>query len=154
GFATDAVIEVENPLRAEESLLRPHLLPGLLRSVAFNAAHGLPDVALFERGSVFASPKAGDTLPEERMHLAAVRAGRSRRAPHEPDRDLAPNDDVAVGPAGGEEARRPPPSPWSKRWPRSCGSPTGDSKPRPHRGSIRSAPPRLSSTARARDTSV
>ena len=106
GFATDAVIEVENPLRGRRSRsCGRHLLPGLLRSAAFNAAHGLPDVALFELGSVFAPPKAGDTLPEERMHLAAVRAGRLRRAPHEPDRDLAPHDAVAVVQAVAEELR-------------------------------------------------
>ncbi len=38
GVNVDSVIEVENPLRAEESILRPALLPGLLRSVAHNAA--------------------------------------------------------------------------------------------------------------------
>src|SRR6185437_8463667 len=38
--AAGAVIEVENPLRAEESILRPALLPGVLRAVAYNAAHG------------------------------------------------------------------------------------------------------------------
>ena len=79
GFGTGAVIEVENPLRAEESLLRPALLPGLLRAVAYNAAHGKPDVALFELGSVFASPAPGETLPSETMHLAAARAGVVRR---------------------------------------------------------------------------
>ena len=72
GFATDAVIEVENPLRAEESLLRPALLPGILRAVAFNAAHGTPDVSLFEVGTVFAPPDDGKTLPDETAHLAAV----------------------------------------------------------------------------------
>ena len=81
GFGTDSVIEVENPLRAEESLLRPALLPGLLRAVGFNAAHGTPDVGLFELGSVFASPAPGETLPTETMHVAAARAGVVRRAP-------------------------------------------------------------------------
>ena len=33
GRAAEALIEVENPLRAEESVLRPALLPGLLRAV-------------------------------------------------------------------------------------------------------------------------
>ena len=51
GLRAEAVIEVENPLRAEESILRPALLPGLLRAVAYNAAHGEPDVALFESGT-------------------------------------------------------------------------------------------------------
>ncbi len=46
-------IRVRNPLREEESLLRTTLLPGLLKSVRFNASHGLPSVALFETGKVF-----------------------------------------------------------------------------------------------------
>ena len=34
GVPTDQLIEVENPLRAEESVLRPSLMPGVLRAVA------------------------------------------------------------------------------------------------------------------------
>jgi phenylalanyl-tRNA synthetase beta chain len=89
GVVADALIEVENPLRAEESILRPSLLPGVLRAVAHNNAHGNPDVALFEIGRVFGPPEAGDTLPRERLHLSAARAGRVVRAPHEPDRDVS-----------------------------------------------------------------
>ena len=105
GFGADAVIEVENPLRAEESLLRPGLLPGILRAVGFNAAHGTPDVSLFEVGSVFAPPVDGKTLPDESAHIAAVRAGRVRRAPHEPDRAVAAYDAVGVVEAVAQELR-------------------------------------------------
>ena len=73
GAAHDDVIEVENPLRAEESVLRPALLPGVLRAVAFNAAHGEPAVAVFEAGTVFGRPLEGETLPREHLH-ARVRA--------------------------------------------------------------------------------
>ncbi|MDT7570849.1 MAG: phenylalanyl-tRNA synthetase beta chain, partial [Actinomycetota bacterium] len=45
-----------NPLAETEALLRPSLLPGLLAAVARNVGRGLPDVALFETGVVFASP--------------------------------------------------------------------------------------------------
>ncbi len=102
---TDALIEVENPLRAEESILRPAVLPGLLRAVAHNGAHGNPDVALFEMGRVFAPPAPGETLPVERLHLAAVRAGRIVRRPYEPDRDVTPADMVAVVEALAQELR-------------------------------------------------
>jgi phenylalanyl-tRNA synthetase beta chain len=98
-------VQVENPLRAEESILRPGLLPGLLRAVAFNAAHGTPDVALFEVGTAFAPPRAEETLPSESTRLAAVRAGRVRRAPHEPDRAVMVADIVAVLEAVAEELR-------------------------------------------------
>ena len=42
-----------NPLSAQESLLRPTLLPGLLAAVSRNASRGLADVAVFETGHVF-----------------------------------------------------------------------------------------------------
>ncbi len=105
GCTVDGVIEVENPLRAEESLLRPGLLPGLLRAAAFNAAHGTPSVALFESGSVFAPAAPGETLPTERVHVAVVRTGAIRRAPHEPDRVAVPADAVALVAAIAEELR-------------------------------------------------
>jgi phenylalanyl-tRNA synthetase beta chain len=85
-------IELENPLRAEESLLRPAVLPGLLKAAAFNAGHGLPDVGLFEIGHVFLPPPGGQTLPDEREHLAVVLAGTVFRLPHEPNRPVDGHD--------------------------------------------------------------
>jgi phenylalanyl-tRNA synthetase beta chain len=87
-------IELENPLRAEESLLRPAVLPGLLKAAAFNAGHGLPDVGLFEIGHVFLPPPAGQTLPDEREHLAVVLTGTAFRLPHEPNRPVDGHDAV------------------------------------------------------------
>jgi phenylalanyl-tRNA synthetase beta chain len=45
GAPLDRVVRATNPLRAEESVLRTAILPGLLRAVAGNRAHGLADVA-------------------------------------------------------------------------------------------------------------
>jgi phenylalanyl-tRNA synthetase beta chain len=87
-------IELENPLRAEESLLRPAVLPGLLKAAAFNAGHGLPDVGLFEIGHIFLPPPAGQTLPDEREHLAVVLTGTVFRLPHEPNRTVDGHDAV------------------------------------------------------------
>ena len=78
-------VEITNPLRAEESVLRTSLLPGLLSAVAFNEARGHADVTLVELGTVFFPPR-GDLLPVERQHVAGVVAGTVRRAPVEPDR--------------------------------------------------------------------
>jgi phenylalanyl-tRNA synthetase beta chain len=80
GLPSEA-IEVENPLTAEESLLRPSLLPGLLKALVTNANHRRPDVALFEVGHVFLPPPNGkladgERLPDEPEHLAVVLAGR------------------------------------------------------------------------------
>jgi phenylalanyl-tRNA synthetase beta chain len=50
-----------NPLSAEQALLRPSLLPGLLDVVTRNTGRGLAEVAVFETGHVFAGP--GGTAP-------------------------------------------------------------------------------------------
>lgn len=49
------LLTVKNPLREEESKLRPALLPGLLNSIRYNLSHGTASVALFELGKVFTS---------------------------------------------------------------------------------------------------
>ncbi len=67
-----AAVEIENPLAAEESILRPSLLPGLLRAIAANAGHRRADVSLFEIGHVFLPPPEGVQLPEEPEHLAVA----------------------------------------------------------------------------------
>jgi phenylalanyl-tRNA synthetase beta chain len=72
GLPPDAV-EVENPLAAEESILRTSLLPGLLRAVAANAGHRRPDVGLFEIGHVFLlPPDPAEQLPVEPERLAVA----------------------------------------------------------------------------------
>jgi phenylalanyl-tRNA synthetase beta chain len=50
-----------NPLSAQEALLRPTLLPGLLSVVLRNVRRGQPEVAVFETGSVFVG--TGGTAP-------------------------------------------------------------------------------------------
>ena len=69
-------------------MLRPAILPGLLKSVARNVGYGLTDLGLFELGHVFAAPPAGQLLPDERDHVAVVLTGTVRRAPVEPDRPV------------------------------------------------------------------
>jgi phenylalanyl-tRNA synthetase beta chain len=54
---------VLNPLSAEESMLRPTLLPGLLSAVVRNTRRGLGQVALFETGSVFLGSGGLATAP-------------------------------------------------------------------------------------------
>jgi phenylalanyl-tRNA synthetase beta chain len=76
-------IVAANAMIQEESVLRTSLLPGLLRSLAFNAARRSPDVAFFEIGHVFHRPpdeRPGVDgldllLPDERERLAIAVAG-------------------------------------------------------------------------------
>jgi len=70
------VIDAEDPLAREESILRTSMLPGLLRAVAFNAGHRNPDVWFFEIGHVYLpAPSADAPLPDERERLAFALAG-------------------------------------------------------------------------------
>ena len=78
GLGADAVT-LTNPLAAEESILRTSLRPGLLKAVAYNESHRTDGAALFEVGKVFGRPLAGQTLPDECEHLAAVVAGADAR---------------------------------------------------------------------------
>lgn len=55
GPETEALLTVKNPLREEESKLRPTMLPGLLNSLRYNLSHGASSVALFEIGKVFSA---------------------------------------------------------------------------------------------------
>jgi phenylalanyl-tRNA synthetase beta chain len=89
GAPLDRVVRATNPLRAEESVLRTAVLPGLLRAVAGNRAQGLADAALFETGRVFLAPAAsGGPLPDEPEHVAIAWAGSVRRRPIEDDRPV------------------------------------------------------------------
>jgi phenylalanyl-tRNA synthetase beta chain len=73
-------IELVNPLVAEESVLRTALLPGLVAAVAHNHARRQTGIGVWEIGHVFLPPPEGQTLPDEREHLAVVLAGREAPA--------------------------------------------------------------------------
>lgn len=74
GMETDGsdLLTVKNPLREEESKLRPTLLPSLLNDLRYNQSHGNASVALFEHGKVFsADPDPSDPrLPLQYDRLA------------------------------------------------------------------------------------
>jgi phenylalanyl-tRNA synthetase beta chain len=97
-----AVVALRNSLSRDQSVLRTTLLGSLLDVARRNHAHGMPDVRLFEAGTVFLDrPRAGEKtaverrsgpLPEERRHLAALLTGPLRpptwREPEPPRADF------------------------------------------------------------------
>jgi phenylalanyl-tRNA synthetase beta chain len=87
-FGVTDPVPLANPLRADESVLRASLLPGLLAVAAANAARGRPDLALFELGTTFFAPPPDRVLPTERTHVAALLTGTVHRRPLEPDRPV------------------------------------------------------------------
>lgn len=67
-------VRILNPLTADQGEMRRIMLPGLLRSVAYNLDHGVDDVALYEQGRVFlGSPDAAQ--PTEPRRVAGAMAG-------------------------------------------------------------------------------
>ncbi len=67
-------VEILRPLVADQSQMRRSLLPGLLRSVAYNLDHGVANVALYEIGRVFFA-RANKSQPDEPSFVAGVLCG-------------------------------------------------------------------------------
>jgi phenylalanyl-tRNA synthetase beta chain len=84
GLEADGLV-VTNPLAAEESILRTSLLPGMLRTVAFNASHRRTGARIFEVGHLWRRPGPQEQapvprgvdaeLPDEREQVAVALAG-------------------------------------------------------------------------------
>lgn len=67
-------VELINPMNAEQAVMRQSIIPGLLRSVAYNQAHGVDNIQLYETGVVFAAHE-GSKKPKEKQRVAGVMAG-------------------------------------------------------------------------------
>jgi phenylalanyl-tRNA synthetase beta chain len=63
------VVRIQNPLSEAQSLLRPSILGSLLDAARLNSARGMPDVALFESGTVY---RGADELADEHHALGAL----------------------------------------------------------------------------------
>lgn len=63
-----------DPLIADQTEMRRSLLPGLLRSVAYNEAHGTANVQLYEIGTLFHG-RENASAPKERQSVAGVLSG-------------------------------------------------------------------------------
>ncbi len=67
-------VELLNPLNADQSVMRQSIIPGLLRSVAYNQSRGVKNIQLYEIGTVFFAAE-GRKKAKERQRLAGVLAG-------------------------------------------------------------------------------
>ena len=74
---TSGGIQVLNPLTEGQDRLRSSLIPGLLRNLAHNLNHHLPEGRLFEAGRVFRPSDTRSELPEEEERLGLVLGGKS-----------------------------------------------------------------------------
>lgn len=73
GLSEDNALRLANPLVAEESVLRTSLLPGMLKSIAYNQSHRIREISLFEIGHVY--PQGNEILPDEFESLCVMIAG-------------------------------------------------------------------------------
>jgi phenylalanyl-tRNA synthetase beta chain len=85
-------VRVANPLAADEEFLRTSLLPGLLKAIGHNVAHGVRSVALFEVGRTFFPGAATDDpkeIPvEEHDRIGIAMTGGAATGWPDPARDL------------------------------------------------------------------
>jgi len=73
GYATEKLLQVANPIVAEQKYMRPALLPGIRGNLADNNRY-FTDFRLFEIGRAYT--KGADGAPKERTHLMAAIYGR------------------------------------------------------------------------------
>ena len=79
------LVALENPISSEMDVMRPDLLPGLLKAVVKNQARGNNDLALFEIGPVF----YGANPEEQNIQLCGLIVGSiGALSPHTPARDV------------------------------------------------------------------
>lgn len=74
------LVQVLNPLSPDHQALRQSLLPGLIRTAAYNQDHGQKDVWLFEVGRVYeqaapVSSSNGTTGVKEELHVGGILMG-------------------------------------------------------------------------------
>lgn len=82
GFNQDDIVRAKNPLRSDASVLRPFIMPGLLRSISKNISRGISDVSFFEIGHVFQKPFDENYQPKESKHLCVLLSGMVDSRPH------------------------------------------------------------------------
>ena len=88
GFGPDDLVRAKNPLRSDASVLRPFILPGLMKSVNKNISRGITDIAFFEMGHVFHLPFDENFQPREATHLSVVLSGDVDTRPHDRIREV------------------------------------------------------------------
>lgn len=70
-------LAIMNPLSEKQSIMRTHLLPGVLENASRNYKRQQREIAIFEVGKIFLKKEEG--LPVEKNHLAALIVGKDRR---------------------------------------------------------------------------
>lgn len=73
GLLAEKAIQISNPMNIEESIMRTHLLPGLLKVLAHNLNRQIENVLVFEIGKVYLP--SSQKLPQEKWKLCVAGVG-------------------------------------------------------------------------------
>jgi phenylalanyl-tRNA synthetase beta chain len=63
-------MELKNPLRQEESLMRTTLIPSLVNNFLYNLSRGIRNIKFFEIARIFIN--TGERLPDEKLRLGGI----------------------------------------------------------------------------------
>lgn len=88
GFDSQSIVRTKNALKSDASVLRPLIIPGLLRSAQRNHAKGMADIRFFEIGKVFNHPFDENLQPKEDLHLCVLLSGNVDSRPNGSIREL------------------------------------------------------------------
>ena len=73
GISAEKAVKISNPLTIDESIMRTHILPGLLKAAVHNQNRQIDNVFIFEIGRTFLSSKS--KMPEEKWALGVLASG-------------------------------------------------------------------------------
>lgn len=104
GIVKSACLSVKNPMSEEQALMRPKLLPNLLKNI-FTNQRNYTEISLFEIGNIhfqgesnrFSNPKNKTYLPEEITNLGGVFVNRGSDNQFEKAADIVNNLMLALG---------------------------------------------------------
>src|SRR5208282_5129715 len=97
-FSSASVLELENPLSEEASVMRSSMAPGMLDMLAWNLNRDLEDVRLFEMGRVYRMSH-GERLEPARACLGATLAAVKGALPRSGVLDVSKGEDAAASEA-------------------------------------------------------
>jgi len=85
-FSSLPILELENPLSEEASVMRTSMVPGMLNMLAYNLNRGADDIRLFETGSVYEA--ARDASSELKRVCMGATGNAAPAGVHQPARAL------------------------------------------------------------------
>ncbi|MDO8525914.1 MAG: phenylalanine--tRNA ligase subunit beta [Candidatus Omnitrophota bacterium] len=69
GLAADQAVEIKNPLSAEQEVMRPGLMPGMLTAILWNINRKAKDLRLFELGKIYSRGSEAKFIERECLSI-------------------------------------------------------------------------------------